>query len=206
MTVPSTRGLARLLPQPPRVPTPLGAVRFSGVLGSWHIAPRPATAFRLPSGGTLSRWTHRAVTLDLLTGPLPTPGSPWGAVWYVVAHRGLEVVDLTLDLPGATGSLDSSTLTVTEAGTQVTLAGPAPDALAAYAREGTHLPARWATAPGTVTQTAAGALTWRLPALLPGEHARIGTAVAWNSASAEDAAWFAAAVPLETSLAALVGH
>lgn len=206
MTVPSTRGLARLLPQPPVVSTPLGAVAFSGVFGTWHTPPRPTTAWRLPGGGTLSRWNHRAVTLDLLVGPVPAEVPLWGAVWYAVAHRRLEVVDLTVALPGASGAMETGerldALTVTEAGTRVTLGGPDAEALAAYA--GSHLPGHWSAF--DVAQTAPAALTWRLPALAVDEYARIGTTIAWSPSNDEVASWAAAAVPLETVLPALLGQ
>ncbi|WP_371616922.1 hypothetical protein [Streptomyces sp. NBC_00454] len=193
----------------PSVVTPLGVLGFGGVLDHWKVPARPRTVHRLPDGGMIFRWEHKIAELELLLrrfepptqdGTLPLADC-WGAVWRVGAHRLLSRVELSARVhavpedvrSGYNGGQALAAVSLSNAGTVLTLGGPDEEDICSRAERDAGLPRRWA---GLLDEGGAGSphmtwgvdylddnrgLRWALPPLAKGEHCVLHVAVSWRT-------------------------
>ncbi|WP_406206172.1 hypothetical protein OH807_32300 [Kitasatospora sp. NBC_01560] len=235
-TVP--RSAALLAPVAPTVVTPVGVLEFHAGLDRRRLPGRPTRAHRLPGGAVVHRWETEAAELELLLCPfeageteftLPVDAC-WGAVWQLRARTALRHVELSAGFSGVPADVESgydggqavAAVSLSNAGTELTLGGSDEEEICARAADGRALPRRWAAhlddvyarsprlAWGVEYLDDHRSLAWTLPPFEPGDEAVLHAAVSWRTPQPEDpeddmSPWWAVLVQPERILAAATG-
>ncbi|RMI34949.1 hypothetical protein [Nocardia stercoris] len=216
-------------PIPGVIPTPLGTVEFSVVVGEDVLPAVPNQLWALAGGAHLYRWIHRGATVDLLLGSVaatPWDGDEavptWAAVWQVSA--GSDVPDLVVSaeivgLPAdaAAGPDAGECLAAVSAESDevlVSIGGPDTELLWLQAEDGRLLPGDWVevlpsdaseiSEYGVRYEDPAG-IAWHLPGLAAGEAVRLCIGTAWSPRDDDHpAAWYAVDLPLDTAFSQLI--
>jgi hypothetical protein len=168
------------------IETPLGTVRFSGSPRFGRVTPA------LPPD-------YPAVTATAAVWRLAGPTAPVTCFAYVT--------DVPADAHGGADSgerLDAMTFEG-PAGV-MSFGGPDSELLHAYAREGTHLPKRWATmlsSDGHHVDYEPAGIGWRLPDLARGESLTLCVVVAWSAPTDHPSTWYAVDMAADQVLAQL---